>query len=83
VADAMKQILVAQHCLVIRSDNGSEFTANEFKAMTTEHGIKHVFSDMYNPKQNVMIKCFNKTLKMAVYQYSGIYRKLAMQTCKK
>jgi hypothetical protein len=74
VSDAFRKILVlpkgkSEHCSVIRSDNGSEFKSNEFKAVTTEFGIKHIFSDTYNPCQNAMIERFNKTLKMAVYWY--------------
>jgi hypothetical protein len=69
VADAFRKILVGEHCSVIRSDNGSEFKANEFSAVTTEFEIKHIFSDTYNPRQNSMIERFNKTLKMAVYRY--------------
>jgi transposase InsO family protein len=70
VADALRKILAqGEHCSVIRSDNGSEFKANEFKAVTTEYEIKHIFSDTYNPRQNAMIERFNKTLKMAVYRY--------------
>jgi hypothetical protein len=67
--DAFRKILAGEHCSVIRSDNGSEFKSNEFKAVTTEFEIKHIFSDTYNPCQNAMIERFNKTLKMAVYRY--------------
>jgi transposase InsO family protein len=69
VSDAFRKILAGEHCSVIRSDNGSEFKSNEFKAVTTEFEIKHIFSDTYNPRQNAMIERFNKTLKMAVYRY--------------
>jgi hypothetical protein len=69
VSDAFRKILTGEHCSVIRSDNGSEFKSNEFKAVTTEFEIKHIFSDTYNPRQNAMIKRFNKTLKMTVYRY--------------
>jgi transposase InsO family protein len=69
VSDAFRKILAGKHCSVIRSDNGSEFKSNEFKAVTTEFEIKHIFSDTYNPRQNAMIERFNKTLKMAVYRY--------------
>jgi transposase InsO family protein len=69
LSDAFRKILAGEHCSVIRSDNGSEFKSNEFKAVTTEFEIKHIFSDTYNPRQNAMIERFNKTLKMAVYRY--------------
>jgi transposase InsO family protein len=60
---------VGEHCSIIWSDNGSEFKAKEFSAVTTEFEIKHIFSDTYNPCQNSMIERFNITLKMAVYRY--------------
>jgi transposase InsO family protein len=69
VCDAFWKILAGKHCSVIRSDNGSKFKSNQFKAMTTEFEIKHIFSDIYNPRQNAMIEHFNKILKLAVYQY--------------
>jgi transposase InsO family protein len=56
VSDAFRKILVGEHCSIIWSDNGSEFKANEFSAMTTEFEIKHIFLDTYNPHQNSMIK---------------------------
>jgi hypothetical protein len=69
VSDAFRKILAGQKCSVIRSDNGSEFKSGEFEAVTSEFGIKHIFSDAYNPRQNAMIERFNKTLKMTVYRY--------------
>jgi hypothetical protein len=69
MSDAFQKILSGEQCSVIWSDNGSEFKSNEFKAVTTEFEIKHIFSDTYNPRQNAMIERFNKTLKMAVYRY--------------
>lgn len=74
VANAFRKILVLpngerEHCSVIRSDNGSEFKSNEFKAVADEFSIKHIFSDTHNPRQNAMIERFNKTLKMMVYRY--------------
>ena len=34
----------------IRSDNGGEFTSNEFKDLCKESGIKRDFSTPYNPQ---------------------------------
>jgi hypothetical protein len=65
VSDVFRKIFAGEHCLVIQSDNSSEFKSNEFRAVTIEFEIKHIFSDTYNPCQNTMIKRFNKTLKMA------------------
>jgi hypothetical protein len=68
VSDTFRKILTGEQCSVIWSDNSSEFKSNEFKAVTTEFEIKHIFSN-HNPQQNAMIEHFNKTLKMAVYRY--------------
>ena len=36
----------------IQSDNGGEFTLNEFKELCKEAGIKRELSTPYNPQQN-------------------------------
>ena len=36
----------------IRSDNGGEFTSNEFKELCKKVGIKRELSTPYNPQQN-------------------------------
>ena len=36
----------------IRSDNGGEFTSNEYKELCKEAGIKRELSTPYNPQQN-------------------------------
>ena len=41
-----------------RSDNGGEFTSNEFK----ELGIKRELSTPYNPQQNGIVKRKNRTI---------------------
>jgi transposase InsO family protein len=58
VSDTFCKILAGQKCSVIRSDNGSEFKSGKFEAVTSEFGIKHIFSDAYNPRQNAMIEHF-------------------------
>ena len=35
-----------------RSDNGGEFTSNEFKELCKELGIKRELATPYNPQQN-------------------------------
>ena len=36
----------------IRSDNGTEFTGQEFQSLLTKHSIRHEFSAPYSPHQN-------------------------------
>jgi hypothetical protein len=55
VFDVFQKILAGEYCSVIQSDNSSKFNSNEFKAITDEFKIKHIFSDTYNPHQNAMI----------------------------
>ena len=45
-----------------RSDNGGEFTSNEFKELCKESGIKREFSTPYNPQQNGIAKWKNRTI---------------------
>eukprot|EP01127_Copromyxa_protea_P014419 TRINITY_DN4009_c0_g2_i1.p1 TRINITY_DN4009_c0_g2~~TRINITY_DN4009_c0_g2_i1.p1 ORF type:complete len:177 (+),score=2.93 TRINITY_DN4009_c0_g2_i1:175-705(+) len=69
VAAAIRRCLAGGAPSTIRSDNGSEFLSTQWKAVTTEFGIKHLFSETCAPKQNATIERFNKTLKSAVYRY--------------
>ena len=45
-----------------RSDNGGEFTSNEFKELCKESGIKREFSTPYNPQQNGIVERKNRTI---------------------
>ena len=46
----------------IHSDNGGEFTLNEFKELCKESGIKREFSTPYNPQHNGIAEWNNKTI---------------------
>ena len=46
----------------IRSDNGGEFTSNEFKELCKESGIKRELSTPYNPQQNGVAERKNRTI---------------------
>ena len=45
-----------------RSDNGREFTSNEFKELCKDSGIKRELSTPYNPQQNGIIERKNRTI---------------------
>jgi transposase InsO family protein len=57
---------------LIRSDNGSEFIAAEFKNMLAKHGIKQAFGLAGKPQSQSHVERFNGTLKRAL--------KMAMRT---
>jgi transposase InsO family protein len=46
---------------VLRSDNGGEYTSNEFKYLCKETGIKREFTVSYNPQQNGVTKRNNRS----------------------
>ena len=44
------------------SDNGGEFTSNEFKELCKDFGIKRDLSTPYNPQQNGIVERKNRTI---------------------
>ena len=47
---------------ILRSDNGGEYTSNEFTSFLTEQGIKHEKTIPHTPEQNGVAERFNRTL---------------------
>ena len=45
-----------------RSDNGKEFTSNEFKELCRDSGIKRELNTPYNPQQNGVAERKNRTI---------------------
>ena len=45
-----------------RSDNGGEFTSNEFKELCRDSGIKRELATPYNPQQNGVAERKNRTI---------------------
>lgn len=48
--------------LFFRFDNGGEFTSTNFNKFCKEFGIQRQFSNSYNPTQNGVSECKNRTL---------------------
>ena len=50
------------HIGSIRTDNGKEYTSNEFEHYLRQHGIKHQTTVPYNPQQNGVAERMNRTI---------------------
>jgi len=50
----------------LRSDNGGEFTSNEFSEICKKAGIKRELTSPYNPQQNGVAERKNRTIMEAV-----------------
>ena len=50
----------------LRSDNGGEYTSNEFEAFCKEYGIKREITTPYNPQHNGVVERKNRTIMEAV-----------------
>ncbi|XP_065175252.1 uncharacterized protein K02A2.6-like [Sycon ciliatum] len=63
----------AQHGLPdqIVSDNGPQFTADEFRRFTEANGITHTFSAPYHPATNGLAERFVRTMKQALRSHSA------------
>jgi transposase InsO family protein len=47
---------------VLRSDNGGEYTSNEFKDFYKKAGIKRELTVSYNPQQNGVVERKNRSI---------------------
>jgi transposase InsO family protein len=47
---------------VLRTDNGSEFTAAEFASYCADEGVQHHYSTPYSPQQNGIVEQRNRRL---------------------
>ena len=54
------------HLNIMRSENGGEFTSNEFNDFCKEAGIKRELTIPYNPQQNGVAERKNRSIMEAV-----------------
>ena len=65
VIDAFNEQFISRHGIpeVVLTDNGTEFTANDFEKYLDILSIKHIKSTPGHPQGNGRIERFNRTLK--------------------
>jgi transposase InsO family protein len=63
---ALVQNLSERKIKILRSDNGGEYTSNEFGNFCRYVGIKRELTTPYNPQQNGVVEIKNKTIMEAV-----------------
>jgi hypothetical protein len=54
------------HVKILRSDNGGEYTSNNFVKYCAEKGISHEFTSPYSPEQNGVAERLNRTIMESV-----------------
>jgi hypothetical protein len=63
---ALVENLSERKIKILRSDNGGEYTSNEFGSFCRDVGIKRELTTPYNPQQNGVAKRKNRTIMEAV-----------------
>ena len=59
---AMVETSTGRKLKILHSDNGGEYTSNEFKAHVTAEGVRHELTIPKTPQQNGVAECMNRTL---------------------
>jgi transposase InsO family protein len=61
-ARAAAEAVCGRKLRVLRTDNGSEFTAAEFTSYCVDEGVQRHYSASYIPHQNSVVKRHNHTV---------------------
>lgn len=69
VIEAIRPLLISERVKLLHTDNGSEFTSNEFKAMCQSLKVKQIFGPPYSPHSQGHIERFNRTIKSMLFKY--------------
>jgi transposase InsO family protein len=69
VMEAIKPLLLSEKVKMLHTDNGSEFTSNEFKEMCSSIGVNQIFGPPYSPYSQGHIERFNRTIKSMLFKY--------------
>lgn len=59
---AMAEALHGKRVAKLKSDNGGEYTSNEFKSYCKQKGIQMIFTVAHNPEMNSVSERLNRTL---------------------
>ena len=63
---ALVENLTEKKIKILRSDNGGEFTSNEFNDLCKEAEIKRELTIPYNPQNNCVVKRKNRSIMEAM-----------------
>lgn len=67
--------LIFGHPKLLISDNGTQFTCNEFKNLLSSYGVRHFYTANYHPQSNPTERA-NKTLETMIRCYTSDNHKL-------
>jgi transposase InsO family protein len=69
VLQTLRPLLISEKVKILHTDNGSEFTSNEFQSMCHQLQVKQIFGPPYSPHSQGHIERFNRTLKSMLFKY--------------
>ena len=64
--EALRTVFARNGILELVSDNGPQFTAEEFQLFLKKNGVKHVTSAQYHPATNGLAERFIQTMKQSL-----------------
>ena len=80
--DALEYLFILHGApLVLKSDNGSEFTAHDFEKYLRDYGVTHLLSPAYYPKYNGAIEAGIGSLKTHTWYEAARRNRVGYWTC--